>query len=518
MAHKVTIPRLGWSMEEGTFAGWKRRDGEFIRAGEPLFELEGEKAVQEIEAVDSGVLQLAPDAPAAGAVVAVGRVIGYLLEAGESPNGASPANATASATASASANATAPATANTTTPVASPSVRRLARELGVSLAAAAPTAGADRITARDVRAAAEARSARPADVQSIEARGGSRSLTDTAANADIYAGRDAGRDANRDANRDSGPHGRGAAPQSGRVRLHATPRARRLARQLGVELSTVVGSGRHHRIRERDVQAISTTSAANPLASQRLARPLEASASPRAMAAGAGEPLSPVRRSIATNLRRSRDETVPVTLHARADAGNLVSLRDQFRAGRSGSPADGRPVPSYTDLLVKLAAAVLRHHPRFAQRWHQGTLVAPRSWDIGVAVDTEEGLVVPVVRDVPALRISELAVRVKDLAERARGRRLRAEEMDGGVFTVSTLGSLGVETFTPIIRWPEVAILGVGEIRREPRVVAEDRIEPRWTIRLSLSFDHCANDGAPAARFLKDLSSAIENPAAWLLE
>jgi pyruvate dehydrogenase E2 component (dihydrolipoamide acetyltransferase) len=232
----------------------------------------------------------------------------------------------------------------------------------------------------------------------------------------------------------------------------------------------------------------------------------------------AGVPLTAVRRAIAANLRRSRDETVPVTLHARADAGNLVSLRDQFRAGRGGSPSEARQVPSYTDLLVKLVSAVLRRHPRFAQRWHQGTLVAPHAWDIGVAVDTDEGLVVPVVRDVPALRISELAARVKELAERARNRRLRPEEMEGGVFTVSTLGSLGVEAFTPVIRWPEVAILGVGEIRREPRVVAEDRIEPRWTIRLSLTFDHCANDGAPAARFLQEIGSAIENPAAWLLE
>jgi pyruvate dehydrogenase E2 component (dihydrolipoamide acetyltransferase) len=266
---------------------------------------------------------------------------------------------------------------------------------------------------------------------------------------------------------------------------------------LGIELSTVIGSGRHHRIRERDVRAHMKSPNGN---------------------AGVGVPLSAVRRAIATNLRRSRDETVPVTLHARADAGNLASLREQFRAGRSGSSADPRQVPSYTDLLVKLAAAVLRQHPRFAQRWNHGTLIEPQAWDIGVAVDTDEGLIVPVVRDVPSLRISELAARVKDLAERARGRRLRPEEMEGGVFTVSTLGSLGIESFTPIIRWPEVAILGVGEIRREPRVVADDRIEPRWTVRLSLTFDHCANDGAPAARFLKDLCSAIENPAAWLLE
>lgn len=497
MAHKVTIPRLGWSMEEGTFAGWKRRDGEFIRAGEPLFELEGEKAVQEIEAVDSGVLQLAPDAPAAGAIVAVGRVIGYLLETGETSAFASANPETNSTTASNVQAST--ATSSVVPPVASPSVRRLARELGVPLAAAAPSAGADRITARDVRAAAEAQIARPANIPSVTPAAISQPIGHTGAPAVPLVGVQPGPSAGVRAR--TGPdfnvHARGDAPRSGRVRLHATPRARRLARQLGIELSTVIGSGRHHRIRERDVRAHMK--------------------SPNG-SAGVGVPLSAVRRAIATNLRRSRDETVPVTLHARADAGNLASLREQFRAGRSGSSADPRQVPSYTDLLVKLAAAVLRQHPRFAQRWNHGTLIEPQAWDIGVAVDTDEGLIVPVVRDVPSLRISELAARVKDLAERARGRRLRPEEMEGGVFTVSTLGSLGIESFTPIIRWPEVAILGVGEIRREPRVVADDRIEPRWTVRLSLTFDHCANDGAPAARFLKDLCSAIENPAAWLLE
>ena len=517
MAHKVTIPRLGWSMEEGTFAGWKRRDGDFVRAGEPLFELEGEKAVQEIESVDSGVLKLAADAPAAGAIVAVGRVIGYLLEAGETFPGAASPTATQTVPTVAAPPISVPpvavppvavppvavlpvtmpsAAGSSVPPVASPSVRRLARELGVSLTAAVPVAGNDRITARDVRAVAEARGGHRAD-------GG---LANPLASAGVVE--------------PSIEHVRGAAPRSGRVRLHATPRARRLARQLGVELSTVLGSGRHHRIRERDVRSHATSAGPARSAGPRPAGWAAASGSVSRSEAHevAGSPLTAVRRAIAANLRRSRDETVPVTLHARADAGNLVSLRDQFRAGRGSSAADARHLPSYTDLLVKLAAAVLRHHPRFAQRWQQGTLVPPRSWDIGVAVDTEEGLIVPVIRDVPALRISEVAVRVKDLAERARNRRLRPDEMEGGVFTVSTLGSLGVESFTPIIRWPEVAILGVGEIRREPRVVAEDRIEPRWTIRLSLSFDHCANDGAPAARFLKDLGSAIENPAAWLLE
>src|SRR5581483_6897531 len=130
---------------------------------------------------------------------------------------------------------------------------------------------------------------------------------------------------------------------------------------------------------------------------------------------------------------------------------------------------------------------------------------------IGIAVDTGAGLVVPVVRDVPRLSVKDLALRARDLIDRARRRKLAASEMQGGTFTVTSLGAFGIDAFTPIINYPECAILGVGRIRRCP-VVFDDQIVIRDQMTLSLTFDHCLTDGAPAARFLQTLSALIEIP------
>ncbi len=449
MAHEIRIPRLGWSMEEGTFAGWKKQDGDSVRAGDALFELEGEKALQDIESIDEGILWIPPDAPPPGKVVAVGRVIGWLLAPGERAPWDEPRGNTAAASAAGAPGSAAPVQLP---PAAAPSVRRLARELGVSLNQLAGTGPSGRVTADDIR---DALKRRPPV----------------------------------------------AAGESSRRKL-ATPRARRAARQRGVDLAPLSGSGRGGRVRERDVVAAADASA----------RPDENVA----LDAERIVTLTSLRRTIAAHLRRSHAETVPVTLHSRADASNLVSLRAQFQTP-GGSSERMAFVPSYTDLILKLSSAVLQQHPRFAAVWQKDQLVLPASFDIGLAVDTDEGLVVPVVRDVPALRLSELAARTKDLVERARARRLQAAELQGGVFPVTSLGSFGIEAFTPVIHWPETAILGVGAIRREPVVVVEDRVEPRWQVTLSLTFDHCAADGAPAARFLQMIRTAIENPAAWLL-
>src|SRR5262249_37680039 len=135
---------------------------------------------------------------------------------------------------------------------------------------------------------------------------------------------------------------------------------------------------------------------------------------------------------------------------------------------------------------------------------------------LGVAVDTEAGLLVPVLRDVPSLGLRQLATRSRELTERARDRKLTAEEMSGGVFTLSNLGAFGVDAFTPIINYPECAILGVGRIRRQAEVV-EERIVGRDVMSFSLTFDHRIVDGAPAARFLDALRKCIENPAPWLV-
>jgi pyruvate dehydrogenase E2 component (dihydrolipoamide acetyltransferase) len=167
--------------------------------------------------------------------------------------------------------------------------------------------------------------------------------------------------------------------------------------------------------------------------------------------------------------------------------------------------------------VVKLTAAALAQHPALNSRWEGESIVAPSTIDIGIAVDVEFGLLVPVVRDVARLGLRELAERARELAERARARRLSGEELAGGTFTVSNLGGLGIDAFTPIINPPQTAILGIGAIRRQPIVLADDRIVPGDVLTLSLTFDHRLLDGAPAARFLQSLVAMIESPAAWLV-
>ena len=196
------------------------------------------------------------------------------------------------------------------------------------------------------------------------------------------------------------------------------------------------------------------------------------------------------------------------------DATNLVGLRTQFKQAANGSN-----IPSYSDIIMKLVSLALRQHPLLAARSEGDQWMIPSMSDglhIGLAVDTEGGLVVPVVRDVGSTGLFELANQTVKLIEKSRAGTLVVSEMQGGVFTISNLGSFGIDAFTPIINLPETAVLGLGRIRREP-VVVDDKIVARDQLTLSLTFDHRIVDGAPAARFLQTVSQAIENPSAWLL-
>jgi pyruvate dehydrogenase E2 component (dihydrolipoamide acetyltransferase) len=257
-----------------------------------------------------------------------------------------------------------------------------------------------------------------------------------------------------------------------------------VAKELGIDWTKLRGTGRTGRIRERDVRAAPT--------------------------AREGTPLSPVRRIIAERMLESHRATAPVTLTTTADAANLVNLREQFKAAADGA------VPGYTDFLVKLTALALGKHPLLNSRWEGERIVTPEGVHVGIAVDTEAGLLVPVVRDVPALGLRQLAARTRDLAERARAGRLKAEELRGGTFTVTNLGAFGIDAFTPIINYPQCAILGVGCIGPRP-AVAGGRVVARDQVTLSLTFDHRIADGAPAARFLQTLRAMIENPGPWLV-
>lgn len=445
MAFEITIPRLGWSMEEGIFVRWLKRDGDVVTPGEALFELEGEKAAQDVEAVDGGILRIPSTAPQPNTTVAVGAVIGYLVATGEATPGPSTGvaptrNAAAVAPVVKASTLIEPATES----AAPPSVRRMARERGINLNQVAGSGPAGRILASDLV------TANPI-----------------------------------------------ARQQTSRSNV-ASPRARRIARELGVDWKTVDGSGRDGRVRERDILAVAK-------------RPkTTSSASTNASSSGTSIPMTRHRRTIADRMTYSRQQTAPVTLTTRIDATNLVSLRQQFKA------AGGDVVPSYSDVAIKLAAMVLAQQPQMMAQWGESQLVIPEEISIGLAVDTDAGLLVPVIRNVPSLTVTEVCRRTSDLIRLTRAGELKANDMQGGVFTITNLGGFGIDGFTPIINSPEAAILGMGRIRREPAVV-DNQIIPRDQMTLSLTFDHRIIDGAPAARFLQTLSQALESPSAWLL-
>jgi pyruvate dehydrogenase E2 component (dihydrolipoamide acetyltransferase) len=248
--------------------------------------------------------------------------------------------------------------------------------------------------------------------------------------------------------------------------LRITPRARRAATQLGIDPDHVTGTGRNGRIRERDVLAAK------------------------------GRP-DRVRRVIAERMVHSLRATAPVTLTTTLDATELVRYRRECR-----------PPVGITDLFVLLVCQALRHHPALNARWQDDHLVQCPDMHIGMAVDTEAGLLVPVVRHADRLSLRDITQRTRQLVDRARAGQLTADEMQGGTFTITNLGPFGIDAFTPIINWPEVAILGLGRIHKQPAVI-NDTIVPRDMMTLSLTFDHRALDGAPAARFLQTLGAAL---------
>ncbi|MFZ4767566.1 MAG: dihydrolipoamide acetyltransferase family protein, partial [Roseimicrobium sp.] len=257
-----------------------------------------------------------------------------------------------------------------------------------------------------------------------------------------------------------------------------------------VDLATLAPTGKGGRIRECDVLAAST-------------KPTPASM--REVS------ITTMRRTIATRMVNSLNNTAPVTLTCRCDATQLVTLREQLKA------AGASRVPSYTDIIAKISASALITHPLLTARWDRERLLMPEHIHIGIAVDTDAGLLVPVLRDVSTSSLTAIASQSCQLIEVARAGRLIAADMQGGCFTITNLGSFGIEGFTPIINYPETAILGLGAIIREPVALEDGTLTSRQQMTLSLTFDHRILDGAPAARFLQTLRQRIESPVAWLI-
>jgi len=275
-----------------------------------------------------------------------------------------------------------------------------------------------------------------------------------------------------------------------RAQPKISPRVRRLAAELGVDWHLLRGKGRTGRISVSDVQeAAQATGAAPP--------------------AGELRPITRVRKTIARHLGESARTTVAVTLTTEADATELVAVRSKFRDSL------GPEAPTYDALLVKLTARALGEHPLLNASWHEDEIRLHGAVHLGVAVDTDHGLLVPVIRDAHTKSLQQIAIDTRSLTEKARQRRLMPDDMQEGTFTLTNLGAYGIDTFTPVINLPQSGILGVGRITEKP-AVHEGRVVVRARMALSLTFDHRVLDGGPAARFLDRVRTLVEQPRLWL--
>ena len=443
MAVELRMLQMDQTMTKGKIGKWLVKEGDTVTEGQPLLEIETDKVVHEQESPTEGVIAqiLAEE----GTDVPVNALLAVISAPGEEVERV---EADTEVTEEKIVEPPQPkATASVPTaiaPKASPAARQLAEKLAIDLTEVTASGPGGRILEGDVQRYIDLRGPAP---------------TETA-------------------------------------RLKASPLARRLAKEHGVDLSSIAGSGPDGRIVRDDVlQAASTVPEIPAVETPALQQPAEVIA------------MDGIRGIIAERMTLSLQTNASVTLHTEVDATGLVELRAMLN-----DKLQARAVSlTYTDLLVKVVANALREHPRLnATLTDEGIHLLPEI-NIGVAVALEDGLVVPVVRDADKERLSEISTRVKDFAERARDNQLTPGELQGGTFTITNLGNFGIDAFTPIINPPESAILGVGRILKKP-VVHEDEIVVRSMLALSLTFDHRVVDGAPAAQFLQTVSGYIQDP------
>lgn len=475
--NKVVMPRLGWTMEAGTIVQWLKQDGELVQIGESLLEVEGDKAITEVEALDSGILRLPPDAPDIGVEVPVGTVLAYLVPVGEHAPFEPAALSSGGRAQLAVAESASPVTTSVTvtpvrrdrngthTPAISPRALRVAGELGVNWMVVQGTGSTGRIVERDVRLVAEAEMQPPAAM---------RQATETRLNT-------------------------GTPP------TRISPLARRAAVSAGVDLDQVAASLPAQRITRADIAAMMP---ATPLL-------------PATAAGLAPTPLSAIRRITAARMAESAHTVAPVTLTTEADATELVRVRSQLANALTLTHADTpTPIPTYTDFLLRLTALALIAHPALNASLTDGGIVAHRSVHMGIAVDTERGLLVPIIRDAQGKSVRQIAAESAAQIAKTRAGRASADDLQGSTFTITNLGMYDIDAFTPIINLPECAILGVGRIVARAVVVdaASETIGVRQMVALSLTFDHRVVDGAPAARFLRYIKQCVEQPLLWLTQ
>jgi pyruvate dehydrogenase E2 component (dihydrolipoamide acetyltransferase) len=468
MAIDIVMPRLSDSMEEGTVLEWLVAEGDEVGRGQPLVEIETDKAAMTYESDVDGVILKIVVGP--GETAALGEPIAVVGAAGEHLDG--PAAAEHAAAAGNGTPATVASTASTAT----------AEEHG----AGAP--------------------------------GGSS--TESAGNG-------------------SGTAPTGASPSSRTGRVAASPLARRIARNLRVDLAAIRGTGPNGRVVRADVEAAAaapaagsveaavagaaTAPAASPSAAverpagreARTETPPPSAPEPARVADARGEAeiyeLTRLQQTVARRMADSHATVPYFELRADVDMSACVELRERLRE------LSADQVPSYNDMIVKASALALREFPRVNASYKDGRFEEYARVNVGVAVAAEDALVVPTVFDADTRSLGSIARTTRELADKVRDGTVTPPELAGGTFTVSNLGMFGVDSFTAIIDVPQAAILAVGSLKKRPVVDEHDRIVVRPTVTLTLVCDHRILYGADGARFLARVHELLEQPLAVAL-
>ena len=461
MATNILMPALSPTMTEGTLARWLKKEGDTVKSGDILAEIETDKATMEFEAVDEGVLGkiLVPDGSEG---VKVNAPIGIMIEEGEAvPSGAPAANGKGGE--------------GNTSPSGSPALEAV-KEAGGKVAGAAE---------QPVPAPQPKGEAAPA----ASAGGGSNG------------------------------------------RVFASPLARRMAEQAGIDLGAVQGSGPNGRIVKADIEAAqkkggvqggaaakpaaAAQPAAAPAAAPQAEAPKPAPKAPAITAPHKAIPNSSMRKVIARRLSESK-QTVPhfyVSMDIQLDA--LLKLRADLNA-RAPKDGAGAFKLSVNDLVIKAAAATLRKFPNVNATWTDDAIIQYDDVDISVAVSIPEGLITPIVRKADQKGLATISNEMKDLAARAKSGKLKPEEFQGGGFSISNMGMFGVKDFAAIINPPQAGILAVSSGEQRP-VVKDGALAVATVMTCTLSVDHRVVDGALAAEWLASFKKTVEDPLSLML-
>lgn len=453
MAKILDMPKLSPTMEEGLLVTWHKKEGDSVQVDDLLAEVETDKATMEFRAFDKGTLLkiLVP----AGTNVKLGDPVAVVGNPGEDVSGlAAGAKPAGGAPAAAAAPAPAPAPA----------------------AAPAP-------------APAPAATAAPAPAKTGPVSSGSlltRTERDAAPEAEVLNGRPL-----------------------------ASPYVRKVARERGLDLAYAQGSGDHGRILPSDLDSLQPRANGVSAPGTALARAPQAPAGAPGLAAPEARPLSPMRKTIARRLVQSKQTVPHFYLTIDVDASGIVALRETINADLAANAKkgdDAKPEKiSINDLLIKAVATALVRVPECNAQFSDEAILIHKRVDISVAVAVPEGLVTPVVRNADQRSVVAIGREVRDLATRARGKKLKPEEMSDGTFSISNLGMFGIDEFSAVINPPEGAILAVGQVREEP-VVKNGAVVPGKKLAMTLSCDHRVIDGAVGAAFLAELRSLVEHP------